>query len=56
MDATVRYGKSVLELHERLGDRRNTIAMHAHIDTTYMAGWVRPEAHRIEGSASTRTY
>jgi class 3 adenylate cyclase/tetratricopeptide (TPR) repeat protein len=39
IDATVRYGKSALELHERLGDRRNAMAMHAHVATTYMAGW-----------------
>jgi class 3 adenylate cyclase len=39
IDATVRYGTSALELHERLGDRRNAMAMHAHVATTYMAGW-----------------
>jgi len=39
IDATVRYGKAALELHERLGDRRSAMAMHAHVATTYMAGW-----------------
>ena len=38
-DATLRYGVSALELHERLRDRRNAMAMHAHVATIYFAGW-----------------
>ena len=36
-DASLRYAESAVELYEKLGDKRNAVAMHLHIQVLY--GW-----------------
>src|SRR3989304_5468212 len=36
-DASLRYAESAVDLYEKLGDKRNAVAMHLHIQVLY--GW-----------------
>ncbi len=38
-DASLRYAESAVELYEKLGDKRNVVAMHLHIQVLYTWQW-----------------